>query len=638
MAALTSALAVMLWVTPPAIADPPADPTGGVAPPAGATTLSLTDLGNSGTVSFGRPNRDNATSSVTFPVPAGLVPVALRANIELPINLRYGNVSAQQGDRILSRIGLPSQDGAEVVIPLNGVQVTGNFVTLILRMVTLPVEPYCWDSEAPIRLANAAVIFDGAELPPRSVAEFLPPVMRRAVIALPAQPSLAESSAALRVATAVAARNGQKIDVRVVRLPEGKTAVELPPGPLEREIVVKEGPDKGLSLQAGTGMPTLLVSGSGDDLAAQAGLLDNDVIRFAGTRKAASGPMLEDQILSTETTLAEMGSSGLSGQSNVVLDLNQTRFGKPLRDIRVHLIGSYTALPEKLGGEIVVSIGGQVIDRWSASPDGVIDRWVSIPETMVRRLISVQVGVRTMGDEVDCYRATTTVRLDRRTEIQANGANPPVPQGFQSFPQALMPLIQVGIGNDRFTDTVRAVQIMVGLQRVSAGPVNTTVTGVAEALASRGSAILISADGWTETSVIPPFVVNGSEVTVTGVDPKGQSLTLNLAPDTKYGSLQTVFDGARALLIATSNGAPEQLDQLLTWLGGERGRWSDLDGQAIISMANAEPVTIPNPPVAMSATPVGSQQSQSRTSWWLLGGVAAVVGVLALGLIRRRSA
>lgn len=645
-AALAAAVALVLSATPPAAAEPPADPTVDTQPAAGSTAqpeagsaiVALTELGVSGIISFGRPNRDNAVSSVTFPVPTGMVPLALRANIELPINLRFGNVSAHQGDRTLSRIGLPAQDGAEVVIPLDGLQVSGNFVTVTLRMVTIPVEPYCWDSELPLRLANTAVVFGGAELPPRSVAEFLPPVLRRAVIALPAQPTLAEAGAAVRVATAVAVRNGQKIDLQVVRLPEGATAVDLPPGPLEREIVVREGAEKGLSLQAGPGMPTLLVSGAGDDLPAQAGLLSSDAMRFAGSVKASSGPMIEDQILGTRTTLAEMGVSGLTGRSSVVVDLNQTRFGQPLRDIRVHLIGSYTALPGTLGGEIVASIGGQVIDRWSVTPDGVIDRWVSIPDPMVQRQMSLQVGLRTMGDETDCYRVSTTVRLDNHTEIRATSANPPVPQGFQSLPQDLMPLVQIGVGDDRFNDTLRAIQIMVGLQRVSALPLNTTVVAASDALASRGSAIVIAADGWTDNSVIPPFVVNGGDITVSGADPKGQSVTLSLAPETKFGSLQTVFEGPRALMIATSNGAPGQLDQLLNWLGAERGRWSDLNGRAIIAMPDAEPVTIPNPPVAMSSPSVRSQQGQSHMSWWVLGSAAALAGLLVVGLIKRRRA
>jgi len=643
MGALTSAVAMVVWATPPAMADPspaPAPPveTTPPAPPVEATpatTLSLTDLGANGAITFGRLNRDNATSSVTFPVPPGLVPVALRANIDLPVTLRFGNLSVNQGDRAISRIGLPPQDGAEVVIPLTGVQVSGGFVTLNLRMVALSLDPYCWDNDSPIRLANASVAFSGTETPPRSVAEFLPPVLRRVVIAIPAKPSLAESTAAVRVATAVAGRNGQKIDVSVIPLPEGRTAVDLPPAPLEREIVVREGPEKGLSLQPGPGAPTLVVTGKADELPEQVQLLNNDMVRFATSPKSVSGPLLEDQLLANKTTLQAMNKSGIVAQGTAVIDLNQTRFGEPLRNIRVHLVGSYTPLPGNFGGEVTVGVSGEVIDRWPATADGAIDKTVTIPDRLLERSMSLQLGVRTIGDQGECYRAVTPLRVDGTTEIEADSANPPLPQGFQSLPQALMPSIRIGIGSDAFGDTARAARIMVGLQRVSAVPLLTKVTSLEEALASGGSAVLVSSDGWSDQSLALPFVVGGNQVSVQGLEPNGQPATLTLDQESRFGSLQTVFDGSRALLIATSNGAPEQLDGLLNWLAAERGRWADLDGQAIIAMPNAEPVTLPNPPPGLAPAPGGSLPAPN-SKWWVVGGAAVVVAALGFGLLRWR--
>jgi hypothetical protein len=625
------------------MADPTPDPAPPVetmapAPPLETTptnTLSLTDLGANGTISFGRLNRDNASSSVTFAVPNGMVPVALRANVNLPVALRFGNVSISQGDRAISRVGLPPQDGAEVVIPLPGVQVSGNFVTLNLRMVALSLDPYCWDNDSPIRLANASVSFAGTETPPRSVSEFLPPVLRKVVIAIPAKPSLSESTAAVRVATAVAGRNGQKIDVSVVPLPEGRPSVDLPPAPLEREIVVREGTEKGLSVQSGPGMATLTVAGKADELPEQVQLLNNDMVRFANSPRSVSGSLLEEQLLSDKTTLQAMNKSGIVAQGTAVIDLNQTRFGQPLRNIRVHLIGSYTPLPGSFGGEVAVGVNGEAIDRWPTTADGAIDKTVTIPERLVERSMSLQVGVRTTGDQGECYRVVTPLRIDGATEIEADGANPPVPQGFQSLPQALMPSIRIGIGSDVFGDTARAARIMVGLQRVSSVPLLTKVISLEEALASGGSAVLVSSDGWSDQSLVLPFSVGGSQVIVQGLGSKGQPETLTLDKSSRFGSLQTIFDGSRALLVATSNGAPEQLDGLLDWLAAERGRWADLDGRAIIAMPNAEPVTLPSPPPGLTADSDGILPA-ANSKWWVVGGAAAVVAALGVGLLRRR--
>jgi hypothetical protein len=59
--------------------------------------------------------------------------------------------------------------------------------------------------------------------------------------------------------------------VFVTPLPEGETSLPTPSAPLERQVIIKEGPNKGLSLQ-GPGIPSLLVSGQGDELTNQARL------------------------------------------------------------------------------------------------------------------------------------------------------------------------------------------------------------------------------------------------------------------------------------------------------------------------------------------------------------------------------
>ena len=56
-----------------------------------------------------------------------------------------------------------------------------------------------------------------------------------------------------------------------------------------------------------------------------------------------------------------------------------------------------------------------------------------------------------------------------------------------------MPKVQVGIEPRSFGDTVRAVEIMVGLQRISAIPIDTVVTGVQQAIDSPNPAVLIAA-------------------------------------------------------------------------------------------------------------------------------------------------
>ena len=616
-------------------------PVTSAAPGGGAVatspTLALPDLGASGTIVF-NVSRDNARTSVTFPVPTGLVPVALRAKLEFPVSLRFGYLAASQNGLSLSRMTLPAQDESQMVIPLTGVELSGDWVTIDFTLTAVPLEGYCWDDYAAVRLVNGEISFVGAEKPPTTVADFLPPVLRKVTIGMPARPSPAESSAAVQVATAVARRNGQSPEVDLVPLPEGATALGRPSAPLERQIIVKEGQAKGLSLK-GAGVPALVISGRGEDLVEQARVLSDDSLRFAVSTTAVPGPVPEPELLADRVTVGEMRDSGLFSESmwpKVNIEIDQTRFGHPLAGIQVHLVGSYTPLPGNFGGDVTISLGGDVIERWAATPDGVIDRIVTIPDRLLKRFVNLEVAVRTDGNPGHCGdHFPMALKIEDNTEIRVGTAVPPVPEGFQSFPQALMPEVKFGIGSNAFADTVRAAKIAVGLQKVSGVPLTTEVTTLKEALGEGGSAVLISSDGWNPSAYQLPFSVDNGKITVQGTGPDGDPMTMKLEPEARFGSLQTIFDGPRALLIATSNNAPGQLDELLKWLDGS-GRWAGLNGRAIISVPDSEPLIVASPPIA-GATQAGSATAAGQQDWfwWVVGGVGGIAALGALLILLR---
>ncbi len=637
IAALGVVTAMLIWTSPAALAEPPAVDV----PVADGPTISLADLGSEGTVLF-YVNRDVSSTSVSFPVPAGLTPVAMRTRIELPISLRFGNLAVTQGNRTINRQLLPTQDLAEVVVPLAGVEISGGRVELTLTLNAVPLEDYCWDTVAPIRLVDGAVSFNGGELPPTTVADFLPPVLRKVTIAVPAKPSQAESSAAVQVAAGVAKRDGQQPEVVVVPLPGGATTLPAPAGPLERQIVVKEGPKKGLPLQGGPGPASLLVSGSGNELAEQARLLTDDALRYAVSAGSSAQALPDPPLEAAATTVGQLNGGGLSFEAvwpRVGIEMDQTRWGFPLGGVTVRLIGSYTPLPIDVGGEVTVSVDGQSIERWPAEPAGTIDRTVTIPDRLLKRFTSLEVGVRMTGNLGNCgdY-MPIELRIDGGTAITVQRAETPAPQGFQSLPQALGPRIQVGIGPDTFGDTVRAAQIMVGLQRSSWLPLLAEVTSFDQAMNSADPAVLISADGWKDKPLALPFSVDQGRVDVTGVNSQGQSATLTLDPAKGFGSLQTVFDGQRTVLVATSTGSPGQLDGLLRYLAAQPGRWAGLDGRAILSAPGVQPISVPVPKVDYAATPQNPQEtdSEERWFWWAVAGVA-VVAALGAGTILVRA-
>ena len=136
----------LLGIAGPARADEPPPP------PAGGPVLSLVDLGTSAPLAF---YGDQGTTTLTIPVPPGLIPAFLNATVELPINVRSGTLTVTQDERTISRIPLPAVDQAPISIPLAGAEFVDNAVTVTLRTYLVPLEGYCLDPTNPLRLTNS---------------------------------------------------------------------------------------------------------------------------------------------------------------------------------------------------------------------------------------------------------------------------------------------------------------------------------------------------------------------------------------------------------------------------------------------------------------------------------------------------
>lgn len=602
-------------------------------------SLSLPDVGSAPTLEFW-----GVTSSqqLTVPVLRGLAPTALNATVELPINLRSGLLTVTQAERTLARINLPA-DQAPIVIPLAGAEINDNWLTVTMHAYLVPLDGYCLYPESPLRLVNGTVTYTGVELPPTTVAHFLPPVLRKLSIYLPQSPSANESDTAIQLAASATAHYGrQNTEIVLVPLADGQAGPPGPPQQLERQIVVKEGPDNGLSLQGAAGVPWLLVSGPlGQSAESDTTVLFSDLSELALSSKAVSEQLKPDpQQPGSPATLRELGqpfANATSLQPRVSIGLDQTRLGRPVHDLRVHLLGSYTPTPANIGGQIAVTIGPETIDHWPTDGHGTIDRWVDVPDRLLQRYTSLDLVMdvaSNIGHCGDFYTAgpgnqLLTMNISGDTTVQSSPAAPPVPDGFQSMPQSLMPRVQVGLEPHSFIDTVRATNIVVGLQRISSVPIYTTVTGVQQAIDSSSPAIVMAPDGWNHSNVALPVAAGPSgPITINAVESDGKPTKLTLDPSLRFASLQTVFNRGRSLLVATSNGAAGQLDELLRWLNGDTKRWQRLKGVAVVSAPGGQdPVTVDHPPMAGPAAGSHGRSDMGWLTWFGAGWIAvAVVG------------
>ncbi|HEY9266578.1 MAG TPA: hypothetical protein VIQ11_18435 [Mycobacterium sp.] len=604
-----------------------------------APTLPLPQLGAATDLAF---YGIQGTEILNIPVPPGLEPVALNAITQLPVNVRTATITVMQEDRTIARVDVPPGDRAPVVIPLAGATIVDNAVSLTIRTYLLPLEGYCLDPTNPLRLSDGSVTFAGAEQVPTTVADFLPPVLRQLTVFVDAQPSPAESDAAVRLATAVAAHYGtQYPDIAVAPLAEGQSAPAEPSAPLQRHIVIREGADVGVSLLGATGVPALLVGGPAEELGNQSRLLTSDLDRLALASKAVAGPLNSTpQLPGDQTTLRRLGQPGVNATAlspQVGIGLDQTRLGRSAHGLRVHLRGSYTPLPESIGGQLVASIAGNTVDRWPADASGAIDRWVDVPDELLQRYTTLALRLDISGNTGRCGEfQPLTLTVDGESPVSSSPSQPPVPSGFQSLPQSLMPRTVVGIDGG-MDDTRRAVAIMVGLQRLSALPIDTAVTPLQDAIADGGPAVLISAGGWADEQITLPVAADADgDLTVERADAPGETTTLQLDPVLEFGSLQAVQDGERSMLVATSSGAPEQLDALLGWLGQNPQSWANLDGTALIGAPGRLPVVVDT---AVDVETGAQAEMSTGQPWWTWAAVtaAAVVVVLVLGLIMLRA-
>ncbi|MCG5431861.1 hypothetical protein LV457_06085 [Mycobacterium sp. MYCO198283] len=588
-----------------------------------------------------------SVQTLAIPVLQGLRPTELRAVVERPVALRFGVVTVVQDNRVVSRVPLPDADRAPIVVPLGGAVVRDNAVTVDLRMTLVPIDGACIDDPGdPLRFAAAEVAYDGDELPPTTVADFLPPVLQGLTIFVPADPTPAESDAAVRLTAAVTARYGaQHPDIAVAELPAAAPVPEPPAPPLTRRIVIREDAPAGIALQPAPGVPDLVFGGPANELQNQVRLVASDVSRLAISSKAVVGPLATTAQLPPDvTTIRRLGQPGVNATAvanpRVTINLDQARLGRSAKDLRIRLQGSYTPLPANLNGQVVITVGDETVARWPAEPSGAIDRWVDVPNGLLQRYTAVNVALNAAGNTGGCGASQPlTLTIDGESTVSSVRAQPPVVTGFQSLPQALMPRLEIGIGagGDALPDTVRAAAIVEGLQRLSALPLDTAVVPLPTAIDSPNPAVLISAGSWTSDAVpLPVSSPDEGAVSITGMGDDGGPVALTLDPQVRFGSLQTVLDGNRTVLVATSNGAPDQLDSLLNWLDDEPRRWSRLTGDALLGPAGVQPLTFDTTAEPVTAADDGDAPRTLLIAACIAAGLVVVVAVGVVTLRRRR--
>ncbi|WP_040807007.1 hypothetical protein [Nocardia concava] len=625
---------------------PIAAPTSATADP-GDHSIPLAGLGFGKSVLF--PGRSHEVS-LTLPILPGLTPAALTGTVQLPPQLARGTLEARSAQRLLDRVELPRDPRAPIRISLAGAEVRGNTVAVTLTSALSPEPGICPDDwlGQPLTLGDAAVTYFGEEQQPSTVAEFLPPVLQKLTVYLPSSPSRTESAAVLALSTAAAARyTNQPVAVEVRRIDSGATVPDHPPAFLERQVVIREGSDPGLRITGGPA-PALTISGDEKSLPIQIRLITSDLARaaMAGSAVALGVPSVP-QLAPDSISLAALGQSQLSatavGYVRVNFTLDMTRLGRPSRNVRVNLHGNHTPLPETLNGQLAVTVGDRQIAAWPVDPSGRFDQWVSIPNELLSRFTTVSVTLQQAGLTHGCgLEQPVTLTIEPDGEVQSDAARPPVPGGLGAVPQALLPQVQVGLQTPGFADTVRATQILVAVQRLTAVPLRPELVSFDTAAGSDQPAVLVATNGGVPGSIVLPLDRSGDTLIVYGDDADLET-KIELRPPLSFGSLQATWTGKRMVVVGTSTQAPEHLDRLLNWLLADPDRSFRLSGPVLLQAGDRDPEFF-DPAAGLAEQIAATDKSDSpipvAARLALAGAVVLAVGLLAALVIllpRKRS-
>ncbi|MFD6157059.1 hypothetical protein ACFWF7_04920 [Nocardia sp. NPDC060256] len=607
---------------------------------AGDVPLGLPALGLGTSMTF--PGAEHQVS-VNIPLLPGLVPTALVGTIQLPPHVARGSLEVHSGERLIDRVELPLVPRARIRLSLGGAEVIDNAISVTVTSSLISEAGACvtdWLGR-PLTMVEAGVVYSGEEQQPATVADFLPPVLQKLTVYLPAEPKKVESAAAMSLTTAVIARYGnQQVAVDVRPTQPGAAVPDHPPGFLERQVAIGESADFGLRL-AGGPTPVLTINGNEKTLPDQMRLLVSDLAKVA-ISSAATAVALPPapQLAPDSTTLGALGQTQLSstaiGPVRVDVGIDQSRLGRPAKDVRVRLRGSYTPLPDTLNGQLTVSTGTTYIDSWPVDGSGRIDRWISIPNAALGRFTTLSVTFQQAGLTHGCgLEAPLTLTIDPSSEVTSATATPPIPGGFGALPQALLPDVQIGLRTTGFADTVRAVTVLTGLQRLTTIPLRPELVTFDQAVGSKSPAVLIAANGDVPESISLPLRQTDAGLALTGAD--GKTITrITTDPKTPFASLQSTWSGGRTVVVGSSSDTPEHLDRVLGWLNADLNRWSRLHGAVLFQAGDRQPEFLDPATTAPTTTDSSEMTSLAKI---LTGAGAAVVllGVLAglVVLVRR---
>lgn len=637
-----------------------------------AIPFGLTDLGPSIVV-----QGETGDATVSIPVPAGLTPVALRANLVTSPDVQDGyfgyfgvNVPTQY-----ATVGSANRAArsTEIDLDVRGIEVREGRAKLSIQTVLKSLLPGCEArlSQATMELRGGAFVYEGTPTPPVAPSSFLGPVTDEVTIALPEDPSPAEATAAVRLASSIARlRPNQTPRIAIVSLSDSPASgFEIN---RRRVEVSTKFPDEISVVRDEHGAAVLRFGGSSGQLLENVRVYDSDLSdALINTTTEVDdydsgvtpGPLDE----SGSTTETDEPSAAPADGSSMVLPLrdlgldstqrrgvgalemplmvDQSKLGGSVKSLRIHLQGTHTPPPKGAEALMTVYVADTLVaslDLANSEPNETETAWnfaidVDVPSELIGRTTGSVVRVDYIPPGGDCKvgAAPFVVQVsssDSYYQVEFGQGELP---GFAQVPQSIWPEFTIAVDQLSIERVAIAARLVASLQLLATQRAEPTVTTVGDLGDRPGPRIMIGEGAIDDAG----YITLGSERAIRGKD---AAKRLTISTDEAIAGL-TVFrrhGDVHLDLFWTRSDEGNGMDlarALLMTIEGDHRSFRDLYGDTYLMAADTPPVSLD-----LSGAPIQPTEARQAPNYLTravpMAAGAAVAGavLLVLAWARRR--
>ncbi|MBS45043.1 MAG: hypothetical protein CMH83_18115 [Nocardioides sp.] len=584
-------------------------------------------------------------------VPAGVTPTAVVGTLAVS-GADGGRVEFTVEGRVVRRITTFEASGTRVTLPVRAGDAANGSITIGVRYRYPEVDRCGYlPPDIVVDLTDLALRYTGTPASPTTVGRFLGPAVTGVDVVVPDNPTDDVAEAALTAVTALASRYAAPIPVTLVR--DGAAPTRTLAG--HRVVVLQQGAAGAVAarLTAGT-VPTLTLSGQGDDLVEAARALGVDELGLAAAAEAeelgltepldatgdegSDGSDADTSLTLADFTTAQALRLGGWGVSRAYVGLEQDRFDGPVSGFDLHLEGAHSVV-RRSDVRMDVYVNNQLVssELLDEDPDLVLD--LDVPADVVNPVNGLELVLNALpecdengyGTEVP---PVVDVDTSRSTVVATRGRGETA--GFALFPQVLGHRVPVAVHSLTVVDggdqLAQAAGLLTAMQRVATEPLTVDLVDARTLVDANDSGLLVGATADDTQALQAPLRLEQVRL----ID--FQEATYRLGDDARYAALQVVQDHGRRLLVL-GGWTPDQAalgarltDRLVDYV--DRVGWSGLDEDLLVMAADNRPFMVST----RTLLPQDERVEEARGwVWWLVAGIALLVLLVVLQLLLRSS-